>query len=342
MQAAITGASGFLGKHLLDELINYYDKVIAIVREPTKLDHIQNEKLVIIKGDITDSSSLKKPFTGVDHLYHTAAKVGSEDRDTIFLTNVEGTYNVLTVAQEQGVKRVIFTSSFFALGETNSSSDPVMEDWDVLPTFKFSYIQSKYESGKLVDEYARNNDLDIVTVCPTFMVGLGMINPTNAFSISLLEYLNGKLPGIPGGGNNIFNFVLASSVAKGHIQAALKGKKGEKYILGGENLPLKVFYGMFGEKIGRNPPRGLPKILGIIYSRLLGLSKLIGKKPKLTRADIIVSTKSYAYKSDKAITELGYKITPVETIIRPMFEYLLDSGYLNRKTGKKVKGYLFT
>ncbi|MFX1513509.1 MAG: NAD-dependent epimerase/dehydratase family protein [Promethearchaeota archaeon] len=343
MKAVITGATGFLGGYLIQELQSIYDEIYPIVRDPKNLKKLNNEQIIPFQGDITVPNTLKNPFSKADHCYHAAAKVSSWPKDPqkgYVQTNVLGTQNVLDIAQETNIERLIYTSSFNALGETGE--EPQTEQWDNPHSFTHPYFNTKYDAGKLVEDYIQNHDdLNIITVIPTFIIGLGMNNPV---STNLLYYLNGKLPGLPilgylglpGGGKVQWNFVLAESVAKGHVKAALKGKKREKYILGSENLFLRDFFHLFGNKIGLKPPGRIPYFLASLYSHMLEF----GKNPALTVSELQISKRWFIFDSSKAINELDYSPEPIEKIIRPWLKEQLTRGNFKKKTTEKVKNYL--
>ncbi len=345
MKAVITGATGFLGGYLLHELQSTYDEIYVIVRNPKKFDKITNSQIIPVLADVTDPATLIKPFKNADHCYHAAAKVGSwpkNPKEGYIQVNVEGTQNVLDIARETNIERVIYTSSFFVLGSTKEV--PVDETWNNPIQFKHPYINTKYEATKYVDDYIQVYDEpSIITVYPTFIIGLGM-GANNPVSNNLLAYLNGKLPGLPipwyiglpGGGKIQWNFVLAESVAQGHVLAAFNGKKSEKYILGGENIPLRDFFHLFGSKIGKKPPGRIPNFLASLYSQILEL----GRNATLPVSEVEIAKRWFIFDSSKAINELGYTPKPIDSIIRPWLEERLGKADFSKKTAQKLQNYL--
>ena len=331
MKAIITGATGFLGKHMLTELTEQYEQAVALVRDPTKLrTNGRNEKIVAKKADITDVSSLKMVFEGVDHVYHMAAKVGSWPSDPskgYIQTNIEGTKNVIEQAMKADVSKIIYTSSYFSLGETGE--EIANEEWNSPPTYKHPYVNTKYQAGKVVNEFSKENGLPIVTVIPTTMVGVGMDNPLSAL---IVEFLEGKLPGLPRGGKTRLNYVLAEDVAKGHLLASEKGKIGEKYILGGENMALKDFLMLYGELLELKKPRSLPNFMVWFYARIQEFKK----EPEMTRADFNVAKRNHTYTSEKSEKELGYTHQSIQTIVEPMLQKMLEEKKFSENIEEKL------
>lgn len=338
MKAVMTGATGFLGSYLLAELRKSYEEIVCLARTPRKLKAEEDDQVKVVQGDVTAPTDLMKDaLVGADHLYHSAAKVGSWPKDPqrgYVQTNVDGTKTILSMATEAGVGRVVYTSSYFALGETGV--DPVTEDWNVPPSFDHPYVTTKYEAGKVVERWVAehpDSETEVVVVNPTTIVGVGMDNPVSA---SLVDYLNGKLPGLPGGGRTVLNFVLAESVAEGHVLAAKQGRAGQKYLLGCEDMMLRDFYGMFGAKIDRKPPRKVPTFLVKLYARMLEF----GRNPAMTVADFNVARRHWAYNDSKAREELGYAPKPVIEVVEPYLTHLKYCGLLKPKVAKKLSDIL--
>ncbi|MHA2249440.1 MAG: NAD-dependent epimerase/dehydratase family protein [Candidatus Kariarchaeaceae archaeon] len=332
MKAAITGATGFLGQYLISELLGHYDDISVLVRTPTMF---KNDNIQVFTGDIRKPTTLQPFLKDVDHLYHAAAMVGSWPRDPMdgyYQINVDGTKNLIEEAMKSDLSKIIYTSSYFALGETGETERN--EDWDKAPDFKHPYVNTKYQAGKLVEQLVEDFGYPVTSVFPTVIIGEGMDNPVSSI---IIDYINGKLPGLPAkGGSMGLNFVLADSVAKGHLQAADRGSNGEKYILGGENISLREFLMMFGEALNLKPPRSIPNWVSKSYAWLLELKG----NPGFTRADLEVSKRSYVYDSSKAVKKLGYKPESIHTVIPKLLKEYMKSGKLNTKGEKSINTYL--
>jgi farnesol dehydrogenase len=334
LKAGITGATGFLGPYLLTQMLEEYNSINVLTHKSNNISP-ENSKIHHYQGDITDPTTLLDFMESCDHVYHAAAKVGSWPKDPTkgyIATNIEGTKNVIKTADACNVKKIIYTSSFFALGSTNPEARD--ETWDNKPDFKHPYVTTKYDAGKIVETMVQENSYPIISVYPTTIIGNGMDNPLSAL---IVDYINGKLPGLPAeGGRRGLNFVDTKSVAKGHLLACHKGKYGEKYILGGENMTLRDFLLRFGNLLDIKGPRGIPNFVSAIYAWILER----GSNPGFTHADLEVAKRWWIYESTKAQNELGYNPTLLEGTIASILEEFYTLGKLNKKGSRRYETYL--
>lgn len=337
-KVVLIGATGFLGKFLLNAIEKQFEDITVVARSPEKV--IIPKNIQLIQGDVTEPETLVKALKGANVVFHAAAMVSSWPQNPVFhrQVNVEGVLNVLRATETAGVDKVVYTSSFFAIGETEK--EPAGEEWDVSPTFAHPYIMTKYEAEKEVLAFGAAHGLEIVIVNPTAIVGpeMGEMNPIyNA----LVDYMNRRLPGLPGGGKCLWNFVTPEAVAEGHLLAAERGKPLQRYILGGENLELGEFFGIFGEPFGFKRPRRVPTFLVHQYARAIQtIAKMRKRHPKLTVADFKVTTRNWCYSSELAQKELGYQPSSIIEIVKPTLQWLLDSGRLREKVARKVRPFL--
>ena len=231
----VTGASGLVGGNLVRALSSQGRRVRILVRKSSKTFHIDDiSDVERVEGDITDSDSLRRAMTGVENVYHCAARVtlGRKMNGAIWQANVTGTENILVEAQRAGIRRLVYCSSVDAIGlpeDGHSSSEATAWNWDRLGV-ENAYARSKYEAQKRVLAAARAG-LDAVVVCPTFMLGAYDPHPSSG-AIILAAARNPVTIGLSGGNN----FIDVEDVAAGMISAAEKGCRGEVYILGNENL----------------------------------------------------------------------------------------------------------
>lgn len=368
MKAMVTGGTGFLGPYILYQLVDYYDEIILI--DPFKdsiefndeyfkfIDYSNYElkpeekqrkmqkfrdNIKVIKADIRDPGSLAKSMQEVSHVFHAAAIVATKPKDPKEIhipVNIEGTKNILKLCAEHKIQRLIYTSSFVALGpltkEQAKTGILADESQNVKTQFKHSYVDTKYEAGQIVDKYSQTANYDIITVCPTTILGYGMDNMvTQAF----LDYIHQKLPGLPNGGMTRINQVLAEDVGRGHLLAALKGKHGEKYILGGNNLFFRDFFQMFGELLGYPMPRSVPSwLIGIV----LNVQEKLYKNPQMTASEFKMAGLEWTYSIEKAKKELGYHPHPInkKTFVKPFIRYLLENDRIQTKYAIKLKEIL--
>lgn len=368
MKALVTGGTGFLGPYILYHLVDFYDEIILVdpfrdsiefnekyfkfidfsnyelndMEKQSKKQNFRN-KIKVVKADITNPATLTPHMTGVDHVFHAAAVVTSAPKDEKrihYPTNVEGTKNILNLCAEHNIKRLIYTSSFVALGPLTKEQAKIgtlaNESQNVKIPIRHPYVNTKYEAGQVVDNFVKNATYDIITVCPTTIIGYGM---DNMVTTAFLDYIHQRLPGLPNGGRTRINQVLAEDVGAGQLLAALKGKHGEKYILGGENLQFRDFFQMFGKVLGYDMPRSVP---GWLVGILLSVQGKIIKNPRMTAADFKLSGFEWAYSIEKANKELGYYPLPIneETFVKPFIKYLLQENRIQIKYASKLKDFL--
>lgn len=329
--ALITGASGFLGKILLKNMIGLYEDIYIIGRNTKVLYILKNHynatitKIHVKKIDISERDQLVSLFSIVkfDIVYHAAAKVGSipsDPNEGYTQTNIDGTKNICDMVLKYNVDRLIYTSSFFALGETGG--DIKDENWNNKSNFAHPYITTKFDAGQLVDYYKINHNLPVIIIIPTTIIGVGMDNPLSKL---IIDYLSNKLLGLPNKGKSRLNFVTVNSVAQGHILAATFGKIGEKYILGGKNMQLNEFLNLFGRKYGIKPVRSIPFFIIYIYA----LFQRFNKNPEITTQDLNVSVRNYTYSSNKAIASINYIYEDIERVIDDIISDYFSRGLIN-------------
>lgn len=326
MRVAVTGATGFLGSNLVRLLLEYGHEV-RIVRR-AKSNRLLIEGLAVEEhvGDIRDKASLDGAFAGCDVVFHTAANVAvfGARRDRQQATNVNGTSNVLQACLEQGVGRVVHTSSIAAIGlpEKGRLADEDQPfNWG---PYDMSYMDSKHQAEEEARRFLARG-LPVVIVNPANIFGPGDIH----FHLGalLLVVQGGKVPAVPSGG---FGVCDVTDVARGHIGAAEAGRVGERYILGGENLTFREMVTTVAEVVGAQPPRWtIPDALLPVGGLLMeGLSLFTHKPPLLTRRSATLGARHIYYSSAKAERELGYAITPFRESVRQAYEWYVAHGVM--------------
>src|SRR5215475_9223699 len=236
MLAFVTGATGFLGSHVARALAENGANLRLLVRASSNTRNVDDMNVDRVVGDLRDSSSLEKGIAGCDVVFHVAAdyRLWVRDPDEMYRSNVEGTRAILAAARRNNVRRVVYTSSVATMGFT-SNGQPANEDSPVsLENMIGPYKRSKFMAEQVAIEAARASQ-DVVIVNPTTPVGERDIKPTPTGCI-VVDFLKRKFPAYVDTG---LNLVDATVCAQGHIAALEKGKSGERYVLGGENLTLK-------------------------------------------------------------------------------------------------------
>lgn len=307
MHTLITGATGFLGSEIARQLVAKGDSLRVLARNPNKTDllHDLKDRIEIVQGDVTDPLSLRDAMQGIQHVYHAAAYVGfggKSDRALLHEINVQGTANVVNAALEQNISRLVLTSSMAAFGRPEKEGLIIDESlaWQNSKN-NSEYAKSKY-GAELEVHRGIAEGLDAVIVNPALIFGTGR-HGENTMKI-VAQVKNGKLPAVPSGATNV---VDVRDVAKGHLLAMQKGKTGERYFLGGENLTWAQIVPILADAFGvKAPTRTLPFALLYAGATLMELTMLLGMKPLITRETIRTSANKQQYSTKKAETELGY------------------------------------
>jgi nucleoside-diphosphate-sugar epimerase len=313
MKIFITGATGYIGQKLTMRLLNLGHEVHALCRCWPEGDLFNNPKVTIYEGDLLNVQKISEGIAGCDQVYHAAAYARSwaKQRKTFFEVNVQGTVNVLDAALHAGVKKVVVTSTRGTFGA--SLSEPVNETTTSVPHFFTEYETSKFMAEERVNAYVRRG-LPVVMVNPARVYGPGKLSESNALSCMIKAYVTGDWHIIPGNGKTIGSFTYIDNVVEGHILAMEKGTPGERYILGGINTDFNTFFQVLRKKSERrfllvHLPVALMKVLA--WKEEL-LATWFGMKPMITRKWIRKYSYNAACSSKKAITELGYSITPLD------------------------------
>ena len=328
MKTLITGATGFVGAAVLRELLKKGHKVKALIRQSSVLDNLKNLDVETVEGDLKDRDSLKWALKDCKYLFHVAAdyRLWVPKADEIYQNNVKGTENLMEEALNSEIEKVVYTSSVAVLGKP-INGDIANEKTPVNETQMIGhYKKSKFLAEEKVKELYKTRRLPVVIVNPAAPVGPRDIKPTPTGKM-ILDAAMKKIPAYLDTGLNI---VHVEDVAKGHLQAFHKGKLGERYILGGENLSFKEILEMNSVLCGHNPPKiQLPRKplypIGYIFEIFARLFNL--KNPMLTVDMIRMAEKKMFFSSEKAKKELNYKYKTAKSAINDAIKWFIDNGY---------------
>ncbi|QDW26615.1 NAD-dependent epimerase/dehydratase family protein [Pedobacter sp. KBS0701] len=311
LKVLVTGASGFIGRKLSFALAEMGFEVIALCRNIKHPFLIQHRNIRLVKGDILDLVSLEHAMEDCYQVYHTAAmaKMWCKNEQDFYDVNVIGTRNVLSCALKLGVGRVVHTSTCGVWGPTLNL--PVSENDPRAVGFPISYERTKYLAELEVREFVKKG-LEVVIVNPSRVYGDGPITDSNTVSKMVTGYINGTWHFIPGDGKSIANYAFVDDVVDGHIAAMQNGRNGERYILGGTDISFNGFFNTLKQLTGKQRilykiPVNIIKaysLLESIKTRLFNLTPFF--LPEF--ADRLRCNQQYS--SNKAITELNYRITP--------------------------------
>ncbi len=311
----VTGATGFIGTTLVNQLVERGHRVHALSRATSNVDGLSHANVRLVRGDIMDRESLARGMEGCTQVYHLAAyaKNWSKDPTIFFRQNIDGMKNVFAAAQKAGIRRIVFTSTIVVFGPTR----PGVVGDEHMPRITDRYYTEYEESKALAEAEALSmaaSGVPIVIVNPTRVYGPGKLTEGNSVSLMLDMYQRGRLPILLNQGKNVGNYVLVDDLVRGHILAMERGRIGERYILGGENVSLKGLFEIVDALTGkRHRQLSLSPSLALVYA---GLEKKkaewFGLYPQITPGWVETFLQDWAYSSAKAEKELGYQITPLK------------------------------
>lgn len=327
MRAFVTGGTGFIGANLIRLLLQEGYAVRTLVRSDSCLENLNKLDVEIVKGDL-NSPNLTQQMVGCQMLFHVAAhySLWQADRERIYQNNVLGTRNVLAAARQAGIERTVYTSSVAAIGtgkqgtvvdETHQS--PV----EVIPGhYKKSKYWAEQEAVKAVQA-----GLNVVIVNPATAIGPWDIKPTPTGEI-ILRFLRRQMPFFI---NTGLNFVDVRDVAWGHLLAMQKGRTGERYILGNQNLSLKALLNQVAEIVEQPAPQHsipawLPLSIAWLDEKIL---PSLGKVPSVPIDGVRMAKQLMYYDTSKAVRELGLPQTSIATALRDAVNWFINYGYVN-------------
>jgi len=325
MKCFITGANGFIGFRLTEKLSAEGHTVKCLLRSPEKFQefaHLQGVTSVI--GDLDDITAIEAGVSGCDTVFHMAAlaKPWSKDKSLPFRVNVQGTENILKASRKAGVKRFVFTSSAAVIGPS-PGEEPIDESFARTVPFFNDYEKTKHQAEILVKDYSQGG-LETVIVNPTRVFGPGKLSKSNAVTVMIDRYSRGKWRIVPGDGSCVGNYVFIDDVVSGHILAARKGRAGESYLLGGDNLTFNSFFDILAEATGkRRVLIPFPVRLMIAGAALMEWQvNVTGIPPMITVPWVKKYMNHWSLSSNKAVTELGYSITPFAAGVAKTLQWL--------------------
>jgi len=298
-----------------------------LVRSSGDLRNLQGLNAETASGDLRDPASLEKAMAGCDTVFHVAAdyRLWVRDPAEMYRSNVEGTRAILAAARKNSVRSVVCTSSVATMGFT-ANGRPADEDSPVsLADMIGHYKRSKFMAEQAALEAGRAG-MRVVVVNPTTPVGEQDVKPTPTGRI-VVDFMKRKFPAYVETG---LNLVDATECARGHIAALEKGRSGERYILGGQNLTLKQILDQLASITGLPSPKvKLPYIFafaaGVVDETITG--RILNREPRATIDTVRMGKKKMFASSDKAERELGWKIVPVEGALRRAVEWFRANGY---------------
>lgn len=326
----VTGATGFVGANVVRRLLERGAAVRALVRHGSTRTNVEGLPLELVEGDLRDADAVRRAVRGCRRVFHVAAdyRLWARDPRELYATNVLGTVNVMEACLAEGVERVVHTST---VGTVGLSELPAPCD-EATPLAR-GQLTSHYKRSKLEAERAALSfvarGLPLVVVNPSAPVGAWDVKPTPTGRI-LLDFASGRLPAFVDTGLNV---VHAEDVAEGHVLAAERGRIGERYILGHQNMTLAEILAEAGAILGRPAPRvRLPYLAALAVGALdTAVSRLVTHRPPAVALDAVrMARRRMFFDPGKAVRELGLPQTPVRRAFEDALEWFEERGYLDR------------
>lgn len=335
MKTLVTGAAGFLGSHVARQLVARGDDVRVLMRTSSSNRAISDLSLEYVTGDLRDAASLDRAMSGVQRVFHVAAdyRLWAKNSQDIYDSNVGGTKNLLDAARSAGVEQLIYTSTVATIAVDRPQLPNEFTD-SKLDEMVGHYKRSKWMAEQEALQAAKNG-LPVIVAMPTTPVGPWDWKPTPTGKI-ILDFLNGKMPGYVETG---LNFVGVEECAAGHLLAAERGKIGQRYLLGAENLTLKGLLDLLARITGLPAP--MMKIphgvaLGVAYVES-AFSRIMGKEPQIPVEGVKIAQHMMFVDASRAKRELGFQPGPVEAALQRAVRWYQANGYVNPGRAKKMK-----
>ena len=327
MKVFVTGATGFIGASLVRVLLSEGYTVKALVRPDSDRRNLAGLELELCVGDLRDRETLVKGLEGCDTLYHAAAdyRLWARKPADMYEINVGGTRNILEAALQCNLSRVVYTSSVGTLGNPGNGT-PGNETTPVtLADMVGHYKKSKFLAEREAESFIERG-VPLVIVNPSTPVGALDIKPTPTGKI-IVDFLNRRMPAYLDTGLNIID---VEDCARGHLLAAQRGRVGEKYVLGNENLTLRGIFAMLAEITGLPAPKVRLPYTPILLAAYVNeaCSFLTGKEPLIPLAGVQMARKFMFFDSSKAVRDLGLPQSSVMDALRKAVNWFRCNGYV--------------
>jgi dihydroflavonol-4-reductase len=326
----VTGASGFVGSAVAAKLVERGFSVRALVRATSPRAHLAGLDLDYVQGDLRDAATIRPAMAGVRYLFHVAAdyRLWARDRNEIVVNNVTGTRVMMDEALRAGVERIVYTSSVATLAvQRDGTSVDETVPLDELKAIG-AYKRSKVAAERLVERMIAQQGLPAVIVNPSTPIGPRDVKPTPTGRI-IVEAARGRMPAFVDTG---LNLVHVDDVDQGHLAALDRGKIGERYILGGQNVQLSEMLTVIANLIGRRPPRVRLPRSAIVPLALAAetVARFTGREPFVTMDALRMSRYRMFFTAAKAERDLGFTARPFTDALTDAIRWFRDAGHLKR------------
>ena len=330
MKALVTGATGFVGAAVARALLREGWEVRALARKGSDRRNLRHIAVEVAEGDLNDPASLSPAVAGCEALFHVAAdyRLGAFDPRELYRTNVEGTRNILDAARAAGVRRVVYTSSVATIGIPKDGTPGSEATPSTLEDMVGHYKRSKFLAEEAARDAVRAGS-EVVIVNPSTPVGPGDVKPTPTGQL-VFDAAAGRMPAYVDTGLNIAH---VDDVAAGHLLAFHRGRPGERYILGGEDMTLREILGEIAQLVGRKPPSiRLPSavVMPIAYVAE-AMARVTGRPTRVTVEGVRMARKLMFFSSAKAVRELGYQWRKPTQAFADAIDWFRAEGLLQPK-----------
>jgi len=327
MRALVTGATGLVGSAVARALVAAGWQVRALVRAGSDRRNLQHLPVDMAAGELADSASLDRALADCQALFHLAAdyRLGAREPEQLYRTNVEGTRSILAAARRAAVPRVVYTSSVATIGLPEDGSPGTEETPVGLADMIGHYKRSKYLAEQLACGWSQTGT-SVVIVNPSTPIGPGDVRPTPTGQI-VLDTARGRMPAYLDTGLNI---VHVDDVAAGHLLAFHRGRTGERYILGGQDMMLRDILAAIALLVGRKAPRiRLPHAAVLpLACAAEALARITGRSTRITLEGVRMARKHMFFSSAKAVRELGYRWRAPTEAFEDAVLWFREQGYL--------------
>jgi len=327
MRALVTGATGLVGSAVARALVAAGWQVRALVRAGSDRRNLQHLPVDMAAGELADSASLDRALADCQALFHLAAdyRLGAREPEQLYRTNVEGTRSILAAARRAAVPRVVYTSSVATIGLPEDGSPGTEETPVGLADMIGHYKRSKYLAEQIACGWSQTGT-SVVIVNPSTPIGPGDVRPTPTGQI-VLDTARGRMPAYLDTGLNI---VHVDDVAAGHLLAFHRGRTGERYILGGQDMMLRDILAAIALLVGRKAPRiRLPHAAVLpLACAAEALARITGRTTRITLEGVRMARKHMFFSSAKAVRELGYRWRAPTEAFADAVLWFREQGYL--------------
>lgn len=328
MKILVTGANGFLGSWVTKALVAEGHHVYALVRPKSDISELEGVNCKYVHGDVTDVHSLLDAFKGVDTVFHLAGVIAykKSQRKMMEKVNVQGTANVISVCREHKVRRLVYLSSVVAIGASFTPDEVLNENSPYnITDLDLGYFETKHQAENLVKAACDKGEVDAVILNPSTIYGAG--DAKKGSRKMQVKVAQGKLKFYTSGGVNV---VAVEDVVQGILSAWRTGRRGERYILSGENILIKDLFAMIAAEGGvKAPSWELPDGLLHIVGALGDFMETLGFKGPLSRENAYTATMYHWFDSSKAQRELGFKPRPARDAIHNSVQWMKEHRLLS-------------